>query len=59
MANHIPTQRVTDDDIESLDDIINTIRELAHDDNEGEHSNVNDTTMLLNTNTIRCIINKG
>lgn len=30
MAEHIPTRRVTNEDIESLDDIIDAIRKLAH-----------------------------
>lgn len=40
MANHIPTRRVTNEDIESLDDVIDAVRELVHNDgyDDGEHT---------------------
>lgn len=42
MANHIPTRRVTNEDIESLDDVIDAVRELVHNDgyDDGEHTDV-------------------
>ena len=55
MAEHIPTRRVTNEDIESLDDIIDAIRKLAHIDayGDGEHTEaMSYLSMLLMTKPI-------
>ena len=55
MANHIPTRRVTEEDIESLDDIIDAIRELVHIDayGDGKHTEaMSYLSMLLVTKPI-------
>lgn len=55
MAEHIPTRRVTNEDIESLDDIIDAIRKLAHIDayGDGKHTEaMSYLSMLLVTKPI-------
>lgn len=55
MANHIPTRRVTEEDIKSLDYIIDAIRELVHIDayGDGEHTEaMSYLSMLLVTKPI-------